>query len=224
MIATLPFLKERFATFNTLCFGGALPPVPIKLSRSVRSLGACAYRKRQRLLRRPELYGFTIRISTRFDLPENELEDILLHEMIHYEILVNQWQDSSAHGRLFRARMKEINERFGRHITISHRAASLQPLMTADAKPVWRVVALVRLKDGREGIKVLPHVIQRVRAYRRGLLRSGEVASIDFFLTDDSYFGRFPKSSALNVIFPSDAAFRIHLKDSDKLPLSGIIS
>ena len=122
MIATKPFLEERFATFNTLCFDGSLPPVPLRLGRAVRSLGSCTYRKKRHLFGRTEYYGFSIRISARFDLPERVLEDVLLHEMIHYEILVNQRQDTSAHGRLFRARMKEINERYGRRITVSYRA------------------------------------------------------------------------------------------------------
>ena len=121
MIATLPFLQKRFETFNDAYFGGALPAVPLKLSHAVRSLGACTYKKRRKLFGGLEYYDFCIRISTKYDLPENELEDILLHEMIHYEILVNQRRDTSAHGQLFRARMKEFNDRYGRHITVSHR-------------------------------------------------------------------------------------------------------
>lgn len=220
MIATLPFLTSRFETFNTLCFEGALPPVPLRLGRAVRSLGSCTYKKRKHLFRRTEYYDFSIRISTRFDLPENELEDILLHEMIHYEILVNQQQDSSAHGRLFRARMKEINERFGRHITVSHRTGALQPLESSGAAPVWHVVALVQLKDGRKGIKVLPRIEQRIKAYRRGLMRSGEVSAIDFYLTADPWFSRFPKSSALNIFFPSAPDFEAHFNESERLQLS----
>ena len=133
MIATQAFLDNRFETFNTLCFGGALPPVPLKLGRAVRSLGVCTYRKKRHLFRPTENYGFAIRISTRYDLPEAELEDVLLHEMIHYEILVNQWQDSSAHGTLFRARMKEFNEKYGRHIRISYRHTAL-PLAQTPCK------------------------------------------------------------------------------------------
>ena len=220
MIATLPFLENRFETFNTLCFDGALPPVPLKLGRAVRSLGSCTYKKRKHLFGRTEYYGFAIRISTRFDLPENELEDVLLHEMIHYEILVNQRQDTSAHGRLFRARMKEINNRFDRHITVSHRAASLQPLMATDTVPVWRVVALVQLKDGRTGIKVLPNNERRLKAYRRGMKLSGQVSSVDFYLTADPWFSRFPKSSALNIFFPSDPDFTTHFNESERLQLS----
>lgn len=216
MIATLDFLEKRFETFNTLCFDGALPPVPIRLSRAVRTLGACTYRKRRRLFGPTEYEGFVLRISTRYDLPEAELEDILLHEMIHYELLVNRRKDTSAHGRLFRARMKEINERFGRHITVSHRASSLPPASETAAAPTLRMVARVRLKDGREGVKVLPRIEARWKAYRRTLLRSGEVESVELYLTDDPWFSRFPKSSAFNVFFPSDPDFASHFRDSER--------
>lgn len=203
MIATLPFLQSRFETFNATCFDASLPAVPLKLSRAVRSLGACTYKKRRKCFGGIEYADFCIRISTRFDLPENELEDILLHEMIHYEILVNQRKDTSAHGRLFRSRMNELNERYGRHITVSHRCTPQEQERMA-GKPVLRLVARVRMKDGRVGIKVLPRIAQRMEAYRRGLLRSGEVEAVDFFWSDDPYFSRFPKSSALNVFFPRD--------------------
>jgi len=121
MIATLPFLENRFKTFNDAYFDGALPPVPIKLGWARRSIGSLAYKKRRKWFGKVEYMDFRIRISARFDLSEAELEDTLLHEMIHYEILVNQRRDTSAHGRLFRARMKELNERYGRHVTVSYR-------------------------------------------------------------------------------------------------------
>ena len=217
MIATLPFLEKRFETFNHACFGGALPPVPLKLSRAVRSLGSCTYKKRRHLFGKMEFYDFCIHVSTRFDLPEEELEDILLHEMIHYEILVNQRQDTSAHGRLFRARMVEINQAYGRHISVSHRHA-MPPIVPAggagqDAGPSTvkpQVVARVQMKDGRIGVKRLPADARRIRAYRRGLLRSGEIEAVDVLWSDDPYFLRFPKSSAMNVFFPKDPDFLVH--------------
>lgn len=208
MIATLDFLVKRFETFNHAYFDGALPPVPIKLGRAVRSLGSCTYKKRRKWFGKLEYYDFCLHISTRYDLPEEELEDILLHEMIHYEILVNQLQDTSAHGRLFRARMKQFNEQYGRHISVSHRHA-LPPVATPkDRKP--QVVALVHMKNGRIGVKRLPASLQRINAYRRGLLHSGEVVSVDFYLTDDPYFLRFPRSSALNIFFPADPDLPAH--------------
>lgn len=64
------------------------------------------------------------------------------------------------------------------------------------------MVARVTLKDGRVGVKVLPDIPRRINAYRRGLLLSGEVSTIEIFRTTDPYFARFPKSSALNLFFP----------------------
>lgn len=208
MIATLDFLVKRFDSFNHAYFGGALPPVPIKLGRAVRSLGSCTYKKRRRLFGKTEYYDFCLHISRRYDLPEEELEDILLHEMIHYEILVNQLQDTSAHGRLFRARMKQFNEQYGRHISVSHRYALPPVAAPKEMRP--QVVARVLMKNGWIGVKRLPASLQRINAYRRGLLRSGEVASVDFYLTDDPYFLRFPKSSALNIFFPADPDLPAH--------------
>ena len=122
MTPTVEYLEERFDTFNEMCFEGALPRIPIKLSSGNSFIGRLTYRPvrdwRGRVVRKED---FVLRISTRFDLPEQELEDTLLHEMIHYDILVNQRRDSSAHGRLFRARMREINEQYGRHIAVSYR-------------------------------------------------------------------------------------------------------
>ena len=233
MIATLDFLVKRFETFNHAYFDGALPPVPIKLGRAVRSLGSCTYKKRRKLFGKREYYDFCLHISTRYDLPEEELEDILLHEMIHYEILVNQRQDTSAHGRLFRARMKQFNDQYGRHISVSHHHALPPVAAPKDMKP--QLVALVHMKDGRIGVKRLPASLQRSEsqqivlqgsdlqrvnnAYRRGLLRSGEVAFVDFYITDDPYFLRFPKSSALNIFFPADPDLLTHFSAARLLAL-----
>ena len=221
MIASIPFLEKRFETFNHAYFADSLAPVPIKLSRARRSLGACTYKKRRKLFGKEEYWDFCIRISTQFDLPEEELEDILLHEMIHYEILSRQLRDTSAHGRLFRARMKELNERYGRHITVSHRLTALQRGPVADSKPTWRVVARVQMKDGRTGVKGLPRIEQRIKAYRRGLMHSGEVLSVEFFWSDDPWFARFPKSSALNVFFPNDPDIDSHFSSAAAIVRSG---
>lgn len=217
MIATIPFLEKRFETFNHAYFSDSLAPVPIKLSRAVRSLGACTYKKRRRLFGKTEFSDFCIRISTKFDLAENELEDILLHEMIHYDILSRQMQDTSAHGRLFRAKMKELNEQHGRHIAVSHRFTPEQRAAVSDKKQTWRTVARVLMKDGRIGVKVLPDSERSIRAYRRGLWLSSDVQSVDFFRTDDPWFASFPKSSALNVFFPKDPDIDSHFPTTSTL-------
>lgn len=217
MKANVPFLEQRFDEFNARIFGGELPRVPIGLGNAAGYIGKCLFKIRRRILRKPELYDFRLRFSTRFDLPEPELEDILIHEMIHYWIGLKGFQDTSSHGKVFRQMMSDINARFGRHITISRRLTPEQQEAVRDSRPKVRVVALVGMSDGRTGIKVLPRNLQRLRSYRRGVMLSGEVATVDFYLTADPFFGRFPCSSALRVHFADMSEVRAHLEGATKL-------
>ena len=150
MRATLPFIQERFDAFNQLCFGGSLPAIPLALSNARGFLGVCRFKKRRKLFGKWELYDFSIRISTRFDLPQDVIEDTLLHEMIHCYIGLNGLADTSAHGKVFRRMMKEINAKYGRHIRISHRLSQIEEGVSSPLVPVaenrmeMQVIARIR--------------------------------------------------------------------------------
>lgn len=122
MIPTIEYIQVRFDEFNVLFFNGSLPPLPIKLSNARSFLGKLCYKKQRRWLF-GEYYNsnFVLRINTRMDLPQELVDDTILHEMIHYYIAVNQLRDARTHGPLFRREMKRINETGGRHISISYR-------------------------------------------------------------------------------------------------------
>ena len=201
MKATVDFVRERFDYFNRLCFEGKLEPVPLRVSNARTYLGVCRYRKRRRLLGGYEMYGFSICISARFDLPEAEIEDTVIHEMIHYYIWQNGIKDTSAHGKVFRSVMDEINRTHGRHITVSHRSSPQLREQAVDTHRKPHVIALITFTDGRTGIKVLPCIRKSVKMYRNGVMASGRVSRISFYETDEPWFNRFPCSSALNVIY-----------------------
>ena len=117
----VPYIEAKFQEFNSLMFDNALPPVPVALSKASSYVGLCTFKTRRHLFGKVEHYDFRLRFSTRLDLPEAEVEDTIIHEMIHYYIRLNRIKDTSAHGKVFRQMMNELNSRFGRHITISHR-------------------------------------------------------------------------------------------------------
>ena len=132
MVPTIPYIQSRFDEFNARFFAGALPPVPIKLSNARTFLGKLTFTKCRKWLFGEWTYSnFVLRINTRFDLPEQLIEDTILHEMIHYYIAVNQLRDTSTHGHLFRQEMKRINAEGNRHITISYRLKNMPPLTPA---------------------------------------------------------------------------------------------
>ena len=111
MKATVEYIEKKFEEFNRQMFAGKLPKLPIELSNAKTFLGQCAFKKRLTVFGKVKLYDFRMRISTRFDLTEREIEDTIIHEMIHYYIGVNNLKDTSAHGQLFRQMMNSINER-----------------------------------------------------------------------------------------------------------------
>ena len=136
MIPTVDYIQSCFDEYNVLFFNGTLPPIPIKLSNARTFLGKVTFVKRRKWLFGEWVYSnFKLRINTRFDLPEELIQDTILHEMIHYYIAVNHLRDTSTNGQLFRREMKRINEQGNRHITISYRLTALSQLMESSQNP-----------------------------------------------------------------------------------------
>lgn len=53
------------------------------------------------------------------DISEREIDDTLVHEMIHQYIFQNNLNDSSAHGRLFKEYMRQINAVFHDELNVT---------------------------------------------------------------------------------------------------------
>lgn len=121
MRITETYAEEQYAKFNALCFGGSLPDIPIVITKARSYLGKVTFKRSYRFFCKTEYSDFKMRLSTYYDLPEEELQDILIHEMIHFCILSRNIKDTSAHGREFRRMMKTINSVYGRHISISYK-------------------------------------------------------------------------------------------------------
>ncbi len=214
MTPTVGYLEERFDTFNEMCFGGALPRIPIKLSSARSFVGRLQYRPvrdwRGRVVRHED---FILRISTRFDLPEAEVEDTLIHEMIHYWIAYNGIRDSSTHGRVFRTKMKEINAQYGRHLTISHKSTPEE--LDRDTKVSRHYFCVSQLADGRTALTVAAST--SVGAIRRAFKWSPSVRNAVWYASSDPWFNRFPRCRTPKL-FPVDPAeLQAHLADAAPL-------
>ena len=146
------------------------------LGRGKSYIGKCEF-KRQRLpFGREKRYGFRLRFNTRADIPEREMEDTVIHEMIHLYILSRGIRDTSAHGKVFRSMIADINAKYGRHITVSHRMSKDERENMQGMKPSWRLIAIVSMTDGRTGI-VATHTQRTVTLCVGGCsLKNGHVA------------------------------------------------
>ena len=221
MKATIPYIEQKFDEFNRQMFGGKLPKVPIALSNAKTFLGKCEYKKRRNFFGKAEMYDFRIRINTRIDLPERELEDTILHELIHYFLGCNQLEDASAHGPLFRQIMDDINRKFGRNVTVSHKSTKEQREQLQDQRIRHHVVAVVQFHDGRTGIKVLPRVQKSILRYYNHVRRNPEISGIELHMSNDVFFNRYPNSSALKVHLMDAQTIKEHLAEAEKMECDG---
>ncbi len=216
MIPTIEYVQQKFREFNVTMFDGKLPEPPISITNAKTYLGVCAFRKHRKWHGRLEYSDFKIRISRRFDLSRDEIDDTIIHEMIHYYIGLFSPADMPGHSALFRRMMADINTRYGRHISVSHRLSAEQQEQATDHRPKKHIVARVVLKDGRTGIKVIPCMERHIRRYHRGMMASGKVSSIEFYQTTDPFFNRFPSSSAFTIYFLDPAVISAHLSDKSE--------
>lgn len=213
------YVRRRFRAFNEQIFDSELPEIPIIISKSKSFLGRLEYKRRKRLFAAPEIYDIKMRVSARVDMPECDVDDTIIHEMIHLYILVKGLKDSSTHGRVFRKMASDINNRFGHKVSVSHRFTPEQrdELMASSAK--LRVVARLMMADGRCAVKVIPANSQSMYRFDRAVRLWGAVKSVDYFESSDPYFSAFPCSSALRVQIVDASELDRHLAGAAKLNL-----
>ncbi len=214
MKATLRYVEGKFGEFNARMFGGVLPPIPVRLSDASRFLGMFVCRRQPGRLGRPATETCELRINTRMDLPEEVVEDTIIHEMIHYYIHHRGLRDSSPHGPVFRKIMADINATHGRNVTVSFRHTPETARQAVDSRHRWHVIARVELKDGRTGVKVLPRVAPKIIAFHDAMKRVPEVAGVTLYLHHDPYFNRYPTSTAQRLHIVAEAELRPHLREA----------
>ncbi len=188
MRANRVFVLEKYEEFNRECFAGTLPVVPLNISRSRRALGCLKFRRRG-----GRCYDYSIWISNRLDMPQEVIEDTIIHEMIHLYIYVNGLKDTSAHGKIFRTMMEAINTRHGRRITVSHRSTPQEN--ASDAAVRDHYICLTRFRGGDRCITLSART--RVFEIHRQVSSLPEVESFEWLYSRDSAFNRFPRSLTL---------------------------
>lgn len=184
MRPTLEYVQTKFDEFNKLYFEGRLQPVPIAISMARGRLGCFSWRRDQA----GKLYC-SLRISARFDLSENHLENIIIHEMIHYYLLASNADDKVPHGPNFQKIMAEINRKSGRNITISYKATETEHASGLISEPAY--ICVTNLEGGELGITVCAKT--RVFSINRAFKEAPLVKKLNWYWSTSPWFGRFPR-------------------------------
>jgi predicted SprT family Zn-dependent metalloprotease len=131
MQPTTDYLKERHTLYNEKYFNGKLKPVGFSLRRSYKYFGLYMPSKS------------TIAISVLFDRSDKEIDNTLIHEMIHQYIWESGIKDSGKHGRKWLSIAKDINKD-GWDITPMTSSEGLTP-----SKGTYATIAAFMMADGK---------------------------------------------------------------------------
>ncbi len=182
MRATQLYISAKFLVYNAQCFGGELPPVALRISHGASRLGSFSFDRRHPAESR------RISISDRFDMTGSELDDVLIHEMIHYYLHLKGMADPTPHGPNFRAMMERINATHGRSVSIRTRLSA--ETRQTGARPRLNLIALLTLSDGTRGMAICGKgSAARLHAAFR---RSPRVRRIEWFSSRHPFFSAYP--------------------------------
>ncbi len=221
MKLTVEYVQQRFEEFNARMFGGRLPVVPIEIADAAGYLGKCVSIQRRLPSGVTVHSDFRLRFNARINLPENVVEDTIIHEMIHLLILWTGLQDSSSHGQIFKAIMQSINAAHWRNISISHRSSKEEAEQAVSTRRTWHVIAAVYFKSGRIGVKVLPRTAQKILDYYRVVSSHKEIDQVRLFFHDNPFFNRYPTSAVYRFHEIDREVLETNLTGAHRLKVSG---
>jgi len=195
MELTARYLRERFLALNDEYFGGELPLPYLRVSNSRTRMGSFSCtRYRKSIFSKGVFTNFKIAVSEYYKQTAEEIDDTLLHEMIHYLIAYRQLRDTSSHGTLFKKEMARLNA-MGRHLTISVRTRHLETRQQNK-----RQQHLVLALEDRNGKRYLAVVHPSYRKYiEKQLHLATTITAHHWFVSNDDFFNDFPQARTLRA-------------------------
>lgn len=197
-------------------FANTLPHISIELSRSKTYLGALRFTKQRTPFGKEKYTDFQLVISTLFDHEEAEIEDAIIHEMIHLYIHHHHLHDKSTHGPVFRRIMADINQRFNRHVGITRQLTEED--MQSNTTATESIIGIATHRDGRT---LLTRCAQtRMFEIHRAMMRTPDIDNIRWYRSFDNFFTRFPRSTVGKIFVIDPTLLDQHLSDATPISLS----
>ena len=218
-------IQQIFSKHNALCFDSKLPIPKIKLGNAKNYLGQLRFKRKKKTHGKWLYCDFCICINTRYEIDRQKLEDVVIHEMIHYYIHYNGIADTSSHGVVFRKMMEDINTRFGRNITIADRGikpTGKMPSQTRQTLPRPFLICVATLTNGETGVTVCA----RTRAFQiyDNLPLKYDISEFKWYITTDQFYRRFPRSTTAKLYRIKSEVLHQHLtSDTEMVRVGNVI-
>ena len=185
MRAGISFIKAKFDEFNRDIFALDLPTIPIAINKGSRQLGGLYVSKRYS--RKQPALRYKMVLSDRYDFSQSQLEDIIIHEMIHLAIDYSDTKDNGPHGDAFKSLMRQINSIHGRNISVRFK---LDNETRATDKTMTRSYIITFKMKNRGEAGFMRCASTFVFEAHRCLERASDICDIKLYGTFDPYFAR----------------------------------
>lgn len=218
MRPTLKYIKSKFDYYNALCFGGKLPHPKMKLNMRYGQMGVMKYRQYTVPNTTMVYRKFTIEISIRRDLPEEEYTSTLVHEMIHYYIAYNHIVDDSAHGSVFKKMMHDITSTYGIKLSIAF-TPSDEYLINNFTHP--RYICVAEFENGKMGLAVVAK--NRVFQLWDVIPKIQGVSKVRWYLSNRAIFEKYPVSVSPRLFYEDFDKIHHYLTGALELENNGTV-
>jgi len=115
MEVTEKVLEKKFDECNKIYFNNGLPYPFFSIFCKKKPFAKFTYLKKKKNGENVLVYK-KISVSIYYDFTEEQLRDIIVHEMIHYFIAYNDIKDNKEHGKIFLSIAERLNSEFGLNI------------------------------------------------------------------------------------------------------------
>lgn len=217
MEVNIKLFCDKFSEFNRQIFGDELPSVVIKTSNASTYAGKYQYYAHPHSTHK---VNHIIILSNKNSLTERELEDVLIHEMIHCYITVKGYKDTGHHGKIFLQIMTTINQQYGRNISVRTKRKQFTEDNNPDDKP--RVVVVLKLKTGNYGFKVVQATKRSIEKFLDLCRNSANLQFTDYeiYISYNPFFKNYPASTGRYCLLPKDIdTLKQHLREAKKVKL-----
>lgn len=134
MIVTIEKMLDAFIEYNEAYFGGVLPCPAFEVLHSYRLCGLFSWSD---ITWKGDPVCPTIKVTDYYDMEEEDFRDIMCHEMLHYYLMHLHFDPKGTHGKWFKKKAMQLNERYGLNITIRPDITNLKRCKGAPLLGYW---------------------------------------------------------------------------------------
>lgn len=134
MVANIENMTHAFKIYNDAYFGGFLTCPLFEVLHSYRIGGCFSWSD---ITRNGNPVCPTIKVTDYYDLDEKDFRNIMCHEMLHYYLMHLHFDPKGTHGKWFKKKAKQLNEKYGLNIAVRTNIANLKRRKGAPIIGYW---------------------------------------------------------------------------------------